>query len=180
MQPIPAHYVQRLRELGLVPPSETIAHINHGDWRQHGQFYVARMTVGVVNGDRQRERAYWLKCPHDYWYDLDDVIKRKVRIGNILRAAGGNIPVTEWFEPATMIQEEVEGRIACGGSRMPDWARDPIRKELELYRRAGFNYMDGVGGNFIIDWQNRAWCIDLDFNEVRKPAEESGSTSAWS
>lgn len=171
MQPVPVHYSSRLRELGFVSPSDRISYVDLGEWRQGGQFFVARMVVGVVNGEGQKERAYWLKCPHDFWCDLNDVVYRRVRIANQLREAGCNIPRTERFEPSTMIQEEVKGEVVqTDRGEIPAYARVGIRREMELYASAGYKYMDGVGGNFVIDPQGNAWCIDLDFNEIKKPA----------
>ncbi|MBI4167402.1 MAG: hypothetical protein HY515_00445 [Candidatus Aenigmarchaeota archaeon] len=176
MQPTPVHYSSRLRELGFVSPSDRISYVDLGEWRQGGQFFVARMVVGVVNGEGQKERAYWLKCPHDFWCDLNDVVYRRVRIANQLREAGCNIPRTEWFEPSTMIQEEVVGRKVPSDRDMPEWAVGPLRREKGLYERAGLRYMDGIGDNFIIDDQGRAWCIDLDFNEIKNPAKENAAS----
>lgn len=170
MQPVPLHYASRLRELGFVPPAETITYINHGDWKQHGQFFVARMVVGVSNGDGQKERAYWIKCPYDFYSGLNDVVLGRVGLAKRLRAAGCNVPRTEWLEPATMIQEEVVGRPAPSDRHFPEWAEGPVRREKALYEKIGLKYMDGSGENFIIDDAGRAWCIDLDFNEVTNPA----------
>ncbi|MBI4167458.1 MAG: hypothetical protein HY515_00730 [Candidatus Aenigmarchaeota archaeon] len=99
------------------------------------------------------------------------MVYRRVRIANQLREAGCNIPRTERFEPSTMIQEEVKGEVVqTDRGEIPAYARVGIRREMELYASAGYKYMDGVGGNFVIDPQGNAWCIDLDFNEIKKPA----------
>ncbi len=166
MQPVPASYSTRLQELGFIT-TETVSGIRIGDWKKHGQFYVARMVVGLVNGKGPVERAYWLKCPHDSFYNLDDAIRDRVKTGNELRAAGCHIPRTEWFERGTMIQDEVAGRPVPSDMDMPEWAKPAIRREKELYRAAGYQYMDGSAGNFIIDDQGDAWCIDLDFFRIR-------------
>lgn len=173
----PQSYSSRLRELGFVSPSEQVSYVDLGEWKQHGQFFVARMVVGVLNGEGQKERAYWLKCPHDFYCDLDDVVQRRVNIAKRLRNFGCSVPVTEWFEPATMIQEEIVGRLVPHDDwRMPEWAREPVRKEKELYTLAGLKYMDGSGGNFIVDDAGKAWCIDLDFNEISGKERASHAT----
>ncbi len=166
MQPVPASYVTRLRELGFASPAETVSDIRIGDWEQHGQFYVARMVVNLVNAMEPVERAYWLKCPHDFFYNLDDVIRDRVKTGNELRAGGCHIPRTEWFERGTMIQQEVVGRLVPSDRDTPEWARRAVAREKELYAAAGYQYMDGSGGNFIIDSECNAWCIDLDFSSL--------------
>lgn len=176
MQPAPLHYASRLRELGLVPPSETIDYIDHGDWKQHGQFFVARIEVGVINVQGSGKKAYWLKCPHDFYSNLNDVVLGRVELAKRLRASGCNVPRTEWLEPATMIQEEVVGRLVPSDLHPPEWAEEPIRREKALYTSVGLKYMDGSGGNFIVDDQGRAWCIDLDFNEI--PNEERAAHTA--
>ncbi len=163
----PPSYSSRLRELGFVSSSESIGYIGVGEWRQSGQFFVARMVVDVAEGDKIKERSYWLKCPYDFWCNLDDVVRKRVDIARRLRSFGCNVPVTEWFEPATMIQEEVRGRtVETDRGAIPNYAREPIRREMELYELAGYRFMDGVSGNFIIDDQGKAWCIDLDLNKV--------------
>lgn len=167
----PQSYSSRLRELGLVSPSESIAYADVGEWRQHGQFFVARMVVGVSNGNGQKERAYWLKCPHDFFGDIDQVVRDRIALAKKLRGVGCNIPATEWLEPGTMIQQEVKGEVVqTDRGKIPVYAQAGVRREMDLYASAGYKYMDGVGGNFIIDDQGRAWCIDLDFNKI--PNEE--------
>ena len=162
-----AHYETRLRALGLVQPDKIVSYIEVADWKQHGQFFVARMRVGVNNGEKPEESAYWLKCPYDFFSDLDDVITRKVGIARELQSAGCHIPRTEWFEPGTMIQEEVVGRLVpTDYKKLVGYVGDAVRKEMELYEKAGYMYMDGSGNNFIIDEQGSAWCVDIDFNKV--------------
>ncbi len=165
--PAKSYYENKLRELGMVLPGEKVSYIQDGNWKQHGQFFVSRMAVGIELNNGRREDAYWLKCPYDFFTDLDGVVVGRVMIAQHLRKFGCNIPRTARFEPATMIQEEVVGRLVpYDGAYMPDWAKVPVRREMELYEKAGYKYMDGSGDNFIVDDKNRAWCIDLDFNLI--------------
>ena len=62
----PESYSSRLRELGFVSGSERVVYADVGEWKQHGQFFVARMVVGITNGNGTKEKAYWLKCPYDF------------------------------------------------------------------------------------------------------------------
>lgn len=162
-----AQYESRLRELGLILPNEVVAGIQTGDWKQSGQFYVSRMAVHVAGSDGLQERAYWLKCPHDFFCDLEELTRRKVETAKMLRNGGCNIPYTELFEPATIIQEEVAGRFAkIDGSQTASNDATLVRKELELYASLGLKHMDVKDDNFIITGDGRAFCVDLDFNTL--------------